>query len=130
MAKYSVDDLKDMAYFFNLEKNGDKAHIIDRLVEFIQKPKDLGPSKETASKKKVTKKKTAKKVAGSKRKLPSEKKEIKEGSDKNMKKKGLSKGQKKATIKRAKKEKISNEEITLNEGKMAMVPEIESQMQD
>ena len=77
LQKYSVDDLKDVASFFNLERSGDKAHLVDRISEFIQKPQDFGASKAAPKKKSAgaaKKKTTTKKLTGTKRKAPSSKK--------------------------------------------------------
>jgi hypothetical protein len=74
--KYSVEDLKDVATFFNLERSGDKAHIVDRINDFISKPQDFGASKVAPKKKSpvaAKKKTTAKKLAGTKRKAPAKK---------------------------------------------------------
>lgn len=85
LQKYSVEDLKDLAILFNLERSGDKNTLVERLTAFLQKPQDFGASKAIVSAKKSAKKTkdkkekkdeksaASKKVAGTKRKAPAKK---------------------------------------------------------
>ena len=85
LQKYSVDDLKDMAVLFNLERSGDKSALVERLTGFLQKPQDYGaskaiPVKSKSSKSKKSVKKNEKKIVKKSTKKSGEKK--KEGEKK------------------------------------------------
>lgn len=45
LAQHTVDDLKDICVFLNLERGGDRKNLSDRIAKYLMKPTDLGESK-------------------------------------------------------------------------------------
>ena len=45
LAHHTVDDLKDICVFLNLERSGDRKALSERIAKYLMKPVDLGESK-------------------------------------------------------------------------------------
>lgn len=45
LAHHTVDDLKDICVFLNLERSGDRKALSERIAKYLMKPADLGESK-------------------------------------------------------------------------------------